>query len=90
MKYRSRTEIVYDILQTARSDGSDGAGKTKIMYSAFLSYAQMKDYLAVMTDNNLLQYDLGTRRFKITDRGLNFLKIYDEIDYLTEKEQLQD
>ncbi|MFL6405037.1 MAG: winged helix-turn-helix domain-containing protein [Nitrososphaeraceae archaeon] len=40
-KYRTRTEIIHDILETARSDGN-GVGKTKIMYNAFLSYYQMK------------------------------------------------
>ena len=30
--------------------------KTKIMYSAFLSYNQLKDYLDVLIENNLLEY----------------------------------
>ncbi len=41
MKYRSRTEIVNSILNAANG----GATKTKIMYNAFLSYNQLKDYL---------------------------------------------
>ena len=82
MKYRSRTEIVHDILRTARDDWN-GAGKTKIMYNAFLSYNQMKEYLSVMSDDGLIQYDLGTRRFKITEKGLRFLEIYEKIGELT-------
>jgi len=39
MKYRSRTEIVSRILDAANG----GATKTKIMYKAFLSYAQLKE-----------------------------------------------
>ena len=42
MKYRSRTEIVSMILEAANG----GATKTKIMYKAFLSYAQLKEYLS--------------------------------------------
>jgi predicted transcriptional regulator len=38
MKYRSRTEIVCNILDATNG----GATKTKIMYFAFLSYAQLK------------------------------------------------
>lgn len=44
MKYRSRTDIVSEILEAAQG----GTSKTKIMYKAFLSYAQLKEYLAVL------------------------------------------
>ena len=44
MKYRSRTEIVGNILDAANR----GATKTKIMYMAFLSYNQVKEYLSVL------------------------------------------
>jgi predicted transcriptional regulator len=40
-KYRSRTEIMHDILQSARSDGN-GAGKTKIMFNAFLPIIKLE------------------------------------------------
>jgi len=73
-KYRSRTEIIHDILQTARSTGN-GAGKTRLMYNAFLSYNQVKEYLTILIDNGLLQYDLDNQKFRITEKGLNFLQL---------------
>jgi len=85
-KYRSRTEIIHDILQTVRSNGN-GAGQTKIMYSAFLSYNQMKEYLTILIDNRLLQHDIDSRRFRITEKGLNFLQLCDQIGDLVKKEQ---
>jgi predicted transcriptional regulator len=33
---------------------SHGASQTKIMYSAFLSYTQVKEYLTILIDNGLL------------------------------------
>ena len=84
-KYRSRTEINHDILRTANSDGN-GASQTKIMYSAFLSYTQVKEYLTILIDNGLLQHDLGNQKFRITEKGLNFLQLCDQIDDLIEKE----
>jgi predicted transcriptional regulator len=87
-KYRSRTEIMHDILQSARSDGN-GAGKTKIMYNAFVSYNQVKEYLTILIDNGLLQYDLGTQKFRITEKGLNFLQLCDKLGDLIEKEEEQ-
>jgi predicted transcriptional regulator len=55
--HRSRTEIVIRILEIVSGSGSDGFTKYKIMYNAFLSYAQLKEYLTVLTDNDLLCYD---------------------------------
>ena len=52
MKYRSRTEIVAMILDAANG----GTTKTKIMYKAFLSYAQLREYLSVLVENNLIEY----------------------------------
>jgi len=76
MKYRSRTEIVGNILDAANGGG---ATKTKIMYKAFLSYAQLKEYLSVLTENNLIEYRDGTQTFKTTEKGLNYLKMHNEI-----------
>ena len=78
MKYRSRTEIVSMILEAANG----GATKTKIMYKAFLSYAQLKEYLSVLIENNLLEYLEGVQTYKTTEKGFNFLKMHNEIGEL--------
>ena len=78
MKYRGRTEIVSNILDAANGR----ATKTKIMYKAFLSYAQLREYLSVLIENNLLEYLNGTETFKTTEKGLNFLKMNNEIGEL--------
>ena len=83
MKYRSRTEIVCNILDATNGGG---ATKTKIMYTAFLSYAQLKEYLSILIDNNLIEYSNGTQTFKTTEKGLNCLKMYREIgEFLQQK-----
>ena len=78
MKYRSRTEIVAMILEAANG----GATKTRIMYKAFLSYAQLREYLSVLIENNLLEYLEGSPTYKTTEKGLNFLKMHNEIGEL--------
>jgi predicted transcriptional regulator len=77
MRYRSRTEIISQILETANGGR---ATKTKILYKAFLSHAQLKDYLTILTDSDLLRYDLDRQTFKTTEKGLRFLEIYKRID----------
>ena len=88
MKYRSRTELIRDILKVARNYGN-GAGQTQIMYTAFLSHGQMKEYLAILIDNGLLQHDIGNQKFRITEKGLNLLQLCDQIDDLIKKEKQQ-
>ena len=77
MKYRSRTEILSNILEAANGDR---ATKTKIMYKAFLSYAQLKEYLVLASENGLLEYNKGDMTFKTTSKGIKFLGIYQQID----------
>ena len=49
------------------------------MYNVFLNYSQMKRYLSVLTDSNLLSYDLVSQTFKTTEKGLRFLDSYNLI-----------
>jgi predicted transcriptional regulator len=78
MGNRSRTEIVAMILNAANG----GETKTKIMYFAFLSYNQVKEYLSVLIKNNLIEYLDGANKFKTTEKGLFFLKMNNEMGEL--------
>ena len=76
MKYRSRTDIVALILEAANG----GATKTKIMYKAFLSYAQLKEYLTVLLEKDVLEYEDETQLFRTTEKGLRLLQMYNQFD----------
>ncbi len=78
MGNRSRTEIVGNILDAANG----GTSKTKIMYTAFLSFGQLKEYLSVLVENNLIEYLEGANKYKTTEKGLNFLKMHNQIEEL--------
>jgi predicted transcriptional regulator len=69
MKNRGRTELASDILEAANG----GATKTKIMYKAFLSYAQLKEYLAMLIQNGLMTYDTEDI-YRTTSKGIRFLE----------------
>ncbi|HJT85030.1 MAG TPA: winged helix-turn-helix domain-containing protein [Nitrososphaeraceae archaeon] len=75
MNYRSRTEIVAMILDAANG----GITKTKIMYHAYLSYNQLKEYLTMLIENELIEYISGNKIFKTTEKGLNLLNIHNEM-----------
>jgi predicted transcriptional regulator len=78
MMYRSRTEIAATILDAANG----GTTKTKIMYNAYLSYNQLNEYMSILIENNLLEYIEGARTFRTTEKGLNFLKMHNEMTEL--------
>ncbi|HEX7033804.1 MAG TPA: winged helix-turn-helix domain-containing protein [Nitrososphaera sp.] len=70
MKYRSRTELASDILESANG----GTTKTKIMYKAFLSYSQLKEYMAMLIQNELLAHDMENNMYRTTSKGIRFLE----------------
>ena len=75
MKYRSSTEIIDTILRSLDS----GVTRTRIMYKAYLSYSQLKEYLSLLQDRQLLKYEEGSQIYTITEKGLRFMNAYDEI-----------
>lgn len=70
MKYRSRTELASNILEAANG----GATKTKIMYKSYLSYAQLKEYLAMLIQNGLMAHDVEGEKYRTTSNGIKFLE----------------
>lgn len=71
MKYRSRTEIIAHVLSSAKE--LDGVTKTKIMFKAFLSHAQLKEYLSLLVSSEMLEHDAMTGRYKTTEKGIKML-----------------
>ena len=56
-----------------------GSTKTKIMYKAYLSFAQLKEYLTVLQENGLLEYEESKQIYRTTDKGIRLLRIYDQV-----------
>ena len=50
-----------------------------IDYKSMLSYNQLNEYLSVLIENNLIEYNDGTQTYKTTEKGLNLLKIHNEM-----------
>lgn len=89
MKKRSRTEIIYQILQILLRD-RNGVRITEIMYGSFLSFKPVKQYLMLMIHNDLVQYIPETQTFKLTQKGHRFLELYEGVSVvMQEPRQLQ-
>ena len=84
MRYRSRTGIVAQILEAANGGDGGGATQAKIMYKAFIPYAQLKEYLTVMVENGLLKYNEREQIYKTTEKSNRFLRLYNhQIEVIT-------
>jgi predicted transcriptional regulator len=80
MKYRSRTDIVGSILKSANGGR---ANKTKIMYKAFLSFEQLKEYLTVLQEKGLIEYEEGQKTYRTTTKGIRLLQLVNNMEELT-------
>jgi predicted transcriptional regulator len=85
MIHRDRIDIISQILEAANG----GINKSRIMYKALLSSAQMKEILTALTEKDLLCYDENTRILRTTEKGLRFLDIYNRISDMVKVEQPQ-
>ncbi len=75
---RSDIEIIADMLEV----GENGAGKTEIMYSANMSYAQIQKYLGyLMAQGFIDKMQMGNPSvtYKVTDNGLKLLELIGSI-----------
>lgn len=70
---RSNIEIIADMLKV----GENGAGKTEIMYSANMSYAQLQKYLSFLLSRGFInKVEVGNPvvTYQVTDKGSELLK----------------
>jgi predicted transcriptional regulator len=76
MGRRSSIEVIADMLRLGE------AGKTEIMYSANMSYFQLKKYLKFLMDKGLIsEVTLGNPSvtYRVTPDGLKLLRNIDNI-----------
>jgi predicted transcriptional regulator len=78
MQYRDRTDIIREILEVA--NGAENVTKTKLMYNAFLSWTQVKEYLALLAQRDLVSYDSITQTYKTTEKGMRLLQFCNELE----------
>ena len=77
-KRRSNIEIIAEMLKV----GENGAGKTRIMYGANMSYGQIQKYLDYLVNQGFISkvnMDNTLIAYQVTDNGLKLLKAIDTL-----------
>jgi predicted transcriptional regulator len=78
---RSNIEIIGDMLRIG-ANGTNGAGKTEIMYSANMSYNQLQRYLSMLINQGFIdRLEVGNPMvtYRVTERGSTLLRSIDTI-----------
>jgi predicted transcriptional regulator len=76
IKNRSRLDVIAAILNEL---SLREATKTRIMYAAFLSSTQMREYVPFLLNNGLLT-KVEQSIYKITEKGTRFLTLCDQLN----------
>ena len=73
MKYRSRTDIIGRILNAANA--INGESRSRIMYKSLVNYNQLRDYLILLQQQELIEYVKSARTYRTTLKGRDFLEL---------------
>lgn len=91
-QYRSKLQIIADILMVIRDGARGGARKTRIMYQANLSYRLLNDYLDYTLGTDLISVSAENGNcYVVTPKGFEFLDKYKDYSQRNRdlEEQLQ-
>jgi predicted transcriptional regulator len=79
LKSRDRTEIIGLILQALEGEPLT---RSKIMYQSLLNFTQATGYTAFLVQGGLLRYMVLDRKYAITDKGRQFLTLFNKTSKL--------
>ncbi len=72
------------ILEAIRAYGTLGArgGATtlNVMYEVYLSYDQARHYLIELLQGRMVEHDVGTKKYMVTEKGIQYLTAYYDLD----------
>lgn len=87
MKHRSKEEITALVLEAIVN--TDRPTQTMIMYKAYLTHVQLKQFLASLIEKGLIEYHNLERIYTITEKGMHFLEVYNQLNQLQTSNMLK-
>jgi predicted transcriptional regulator len=80
LKHRSKEEIAALVLEAIVN--THRPTQTMIMYKAYLTHVQLKQFLASLMEKGLIEYHKLERIYTITEKGIHFLEVYNQLSQL--------
>ncbi len=85
--YRSKMRILADMMRAIQNEGENGAGPTKILYTANLSHDRLTQYLEELAEKELIiltNSESNSRVYALTEKGRAFLKEFVRVERISE------
>ncbi len=85
--YRSKMRILADMMRAIQGEGENGAGPTKILYTANLSHDRLTQYLEELVEKDLIvlgNTEVNSRIYALTEKGRDFLKEFVRVERISE------
>jgi predicted transcriptional regulator len=79
MTNRNRHEILASLVRSSINE-KHGLGITKLMYSSFLSQAQVMEFVNELVKHDLLSFEPNAKKYKVTDKGMIFVSVVDSLE----------
>jgi predicted transcriptional regulator len=80
LRHRTKEEIAALILDSIVH--TNRATQTIIMYKAYLTHVQLKQFLSSLIEKGLIEYRKEDRLYTITEKGMHFLEVYNQLNQL--------
>jgi predicted transcriptional regulator len=80
LKHRTKEEITALILEAIVN--TNRATQTIIMYKAYLTHVQLKQFLSSLLEKGLIEHHKEDRLYTITEKGMHFLQVYNQFNQL--------
>jgi predicted transcriptional regulator len=81
---RKHTENKALILEAIRAYGTNsargGATTLNVMYEVYLSYDNARHYLIELLQGKMIEQDVGTKKYMVTEKGIHYLTAYYDLD----------
>jgi predicted transcriptional regulator len=81
---RKHTENKALILEAIRAYGTNsargGATTLNVMYEVYISYDQARHYLIELLQGKMIEQDVGTKKYMVTEKGIHYLTAYYDLD----------
>jgi predicted transcriptional regulator len=78
MKKRDALNIIRFILEVTIESNNAKSMMTTIMYKVLLNHPELKEFWTILSDNNLLSYDVDAKHSKQLKKVLDFLRVHDK------------
>ena len=85
--YRSKMRILADMMRAIQGEGENGAGPTKILYTANLSHDRLTQYLEELAEKELIiltDSESNNRVYALTEKGREFLREFIRVERISE------